>query len=50
MDILERMRRSIMELFPDITAEEFRSRMELTIGLIKMEMHKNNTYRKDYPS
>lgn len=45
MDILQRMRRSIMELFPDITAEEFRSRMELTVEMIRMEMHKNNTYR-----
>lgn len=41
MDIIERMKRSIINSFPAITERELKSRIELAIHMIAIERRKN---------
>jgi len=47
MDIIDRMKESIVKLFPDITDDELKSRIDLTIDMLKIDMFKKYTYQKD---
>lgn len=46
MNIIERMKISIINLFSDIADEELKSRLELVKHMLDIENIKNNTYRK----
>jgi hypothetical protein len=47
MDIIDRMKESIVKMFPGISDEELDSRLQIAVDLIKIELFKNYTYRKD---